>query len=317
MRRAQQIVSGEQENFESTTKDGSIKFDCRMSEENKRKFSPWASQKSLTTYLGRKPKCIRSKGKDTFVVEVEGRDGNDKMNQLAIINDCPVEVEEGKDSFIKALVYVNEYNMSNCESYKGKLIELFNLKDVVEANWIKSKHNQTKPLLISFRGSAVPGYIDIPGEQAKTKVYEYKQKTMLCFKCLEFGHRTKFCRGEKKCRKCHDTGHEMEQCSQTESACYHCEGNHMAGSTKCPICRYEEEILAIQTFETKERVPKGQAKLILGKSNPNFRMNFSQALRKQTHQDNIITTMQRKPLTENPKNTSFHLSKEKTASDLA
>ena len=103
----------------------------------------------------------------------------------------------------------------------------------MEATWIKVKDDRTKPLLIHLSGSEMPSYIDLPGEQEKTRVYEYRERPKVCRKCLEYGHRTKFCEKETKCRLCCQTSHMAVKCLQQTARCYHCEGEHQTGSRIC------------------------------------------------------------------------------------
>ena len=48
-------------------------------------------------------------------------------------------------------------------------------------------------LLISFNEKEPIKYLEIPGEEAKTKVYEYYEMPMSFKKCLEYGHMLKRC----------------------------------------------------------------------------------------------------------------------------
>ena len=56
----------------------------------------------------------------------------------------------------------------------------YGLVEVVEPTWIKLRASQrAKPLLLSF-GGEVPLSIDIPGELMRSRVYEYKQRLLMC-----------------------------------------------------------------------------------------------------------------------------------------
>ena len=276
-RRALQIMSGEQETSKQLRKDFAHIFDCKMAENDKKKFLPWMLEKCLTNYLGGKPKCIRSKTKDTISIEIKTREEGEKIEQMKELNGCPVEIKPNNERELKALIYVKEYNMLDFDTYKKGLVAQFGLRDVVEASWIKTKDNRTKPLLLSLNGSEIPTYLDIPGEQERSRVYEYKKKPTMCQKCLEYGHRTKFCMKEMKCIKCYETTHKAEECQRELSGCYHCEGKHRTGSRMCSEYRYEEEIEAIQG---RERVNRAQARLIFQSRTTIDRMNYAAILKK-------------------------------------
>lgn len=60
-----------------------------------------------------------------------------------------------------------------------------------------------------------------------------------CFKCMEFGHQAKFCKGEdrsKCCRKCGELGHIAKDCTKAPK-CMLCteNGDHATGGTRCPV----------------------------------------------------------------------------------
>lgn len=73
-----------------------------------------------------------------------------------------------------------------------------------------------------------------------------REKTILtkCFRCLEFGHIARSCKGatdrSRKCRKCGEEGHIAKNCSKNPS-CMFCvkdhpdNANHVAGSNSCPV----------------------------------------------------------------------------------
>lgn len=73
-----------------------------------------------------------------------------------------------------------------------------------------------------------------------------------CFKCLEFGHRKKDCKGDdrsKCCLNCNQMDHQAKDCTN-EQFCSTCrEKGHRADSTKCPTFR---KLLKVQTSEKKQ-----------------------------------------------------------------
>ena len=106
--------------------------------------------------------------------------------------------------------------------------------------------------------------MEIAGEQAKTKVYEYKFKPMMCNKCLEYRHSAKHCKSvEQICGRCDEGGHDKTKCSSPEIKCHNCKGNYYTGSNRCNIFQYEQEVLVIQI---REHVIRQQAILQLDKT---------------------------------------------------
>ena len=194
------------------------------------------------------------------------------MEKLNELNGCKVDTQQNVDRELKALVYIKEYNMIDFERFKKGLMSQFGGLREVRASWIKVKDNRTKPLLLHLKGNEIPTYLEIPREQDKSKVYEYKNRPSMCQKCQEYGHRTKFCTNKMKCRKCYEATHIADKCQREDSGCFHCRGIHRTGNRICPQCRYEEEIEAIQG---RERVNRTQARLILQSRTPNDKMNYA------------------------------------------
>ena len=48
-------------------------FKCSMSEENKRKVTPWLLESTLRQRLGSKPKTLRAIGMDAFLMEINDK----------------------------------------------------------------------------------------------------------------------------------------------------------------------------------------------------------------------------------------------------
>ena len=71
----------------------------------------------------------------------------------------------------------------------------YNLKYVQQTFWIKPRNPISKQIILTFKEKTVPEYIEIAGEQAKTKVYGYISAPMMCQKYLDFGHTQKNCKG--------------------------------------------------------------------------------------------------------------------------
>ena len=276
IRRARQIYD---QAYESTVTSVSYHthFDCTMNEESKKKISPWLLEKCLQNSLGGKPKSIRSKNPTTFIIEVQGKRQSTEVTRIKSINGYPVKIEPNRTiGSCKGLVYIYNYNMSEFEHFKQNLITDLGLSDAVEATWIKSKSNLAIPLLLTFRGN-LPTYVTIPGEQAKSKVYEYKQKPLLCKRCQTYNHRDKYCQRNVVCRQCGEADHPAEGCNNP-TKCFHCGNGHEAGNSQCIEYKFEEELLSVQK---KEGVPRYQARFIINERNPNFRNDYANALKQQ------------------------------------
>ena len=243
---------------------------------------PWTIEKGLVEHLGRKPVYLRSKPNEenTLIVEIATKNDAIKMRELEKLGDIPVEVGTSDSrNPEKGLIYIQGYDLLNYEPYTESLRKQHNLAKVEMASWIKTKNSNTRALLLSFKGETeMPEFIDIPGESARTRVYEYKRMPTLCGKCLEFGHPAKVCRGQERCTKCAAEDHKAESC-ESEIKCYHCQTRHVTGDKKlCQEYLDEAETLHIQT---QSQISRAQAKVIFGQRKAEAAgLNYAGAARK-------------------------------------
>ena len=253
-----------------------IKFD---SPQLKRNISPFLLEKCIQAKIGNKPRTIRTKDSTTFTIQVSKKEESISLSKIDSINGTPVTVTLNDSADIsKGLIYIYEYDMTDFDSFKAGLMNRHGLVNVEEAVWIKPRRgSNVKPLMLSFR-TAIPDYIDVPGERMRTKVYEYIKKPLLCGKCLDYGHSKKVCQGSPKCKNC--AADEIHENCTNDKRCYHCSLNHEAGNKICQEYKYEAEILAVQA---KSRVSRQQARLIFLRENPTFRtLNFANAVKSNT-----------------------------------
>jgi hypothetical protein len=278
-RRARQIYDGNTETVTRPAEAFASHFRCSIDESEKRKITPWLMQKHVETHLGSKPKCIRSGGKNSFIIEVMNKQQSKDIINMKKIEKLPVLIEAHQHSLSKGLIYIYEYNLDFFEDFKSGLINDYNLHDAQIANWIKPRNPYAKPILITFNERNSPEFIEIAGEQSKTKVYEYISSPMVCAKCLDFGHPIKYCKNNTYiCLRCNEPGHSIADCQSSILKCHHCGGDHQTKSNKCPEYKYEKEI---QIIQTREKISRQQARINLNKTNPNLKMNFAKITKQQ------------------------------------
>ena len=272
-RRAIQILRGDDE---SSFNGNSFPthFSCKMDPAKKRSFTPWALEKCITHELASKPSSIRSKGDTEFIIQVDNEKDSITLPRIKKLNNVEVQIEECKDiNQSKGLIYLygDKHQIHN-EAYQKDLKKEFKLVDVELARWIKPRNPNVKAVLITFRENIPPKYLDILGEQAKTKVNEYFEKPMSCQNCLRYGHTTKRCKETRPtCARCSKTGHSANRCNASEK-CIHCGDNHLAFSRTCQIQKEEQDIVVVRT---RERVSRSQAIQILRKQTPARGMNYA------------------------------------------
>ena len=243
---------------------------------------PWTIEKALVEHLGRKPVYLRSKPgeENTLIVEIATKNDAIKMRELEKLGDIPVQVGTSDSrNPQQGLIYIQGYDLLDYEHYTESLRKQHNLAKVEMASWIKTKNSNSRALLLSFKGETeMPEFIDIPGESARTKVFEYKRMPTLCGKCLEFGHPAKVCRGQESCAKCAAEDHKAESC-EDEIKCYHCQTGHVTGDKKlCQEYRDEAETLHIQT---QSQISRAQAKVVFSQRKAEATgLNYAGAARK-------------------------------------
>lgn len=114
-------------------------------------------------------------------------------------------------------------NIYRCQ--KRKIVNGNKTKDWIPAKTIK----------VTFRGQQVPDEVNFG--YSSRKVNPDVPRVLLCFKCMRFGHASKFCKQEKQtCRHC-GYQHDVIQGTKCEKElrCFHCHSNeHDAGDKSCP-----------------------------------------------------------------------------------
>ena len=124
-------------------------------------------------------------------------------------------ITEYNDNKYKGLIYIYQYNLDDFEEFKEGLKE-HNIFDATLVSWIKPRTPFTKAVLLTFRDYNMPEYIEIPGEQSKSKIYEYVTRPQTCGKCLDFRHGVKYCKSiHQICTKCSEVGYDRANCTNT------------------------------------------------------------------------------------------------------
>ena len=100
--------------------------------------------------------------------------------------------------------------------------------------------------MITFVNDKLPEFIRIPGEAERTKVYDYKDRPMLCKKCWKYGHTEKRCLSQVVlCGRCAGPGHQSGGCISEVAKCGSCGGARISGHASCLDRKKEQTILEI------------------------------------------------------------------------
>ena len=215
-------------------------------------------QKCFTQELGAQPRTIRSKSETEFIIEVNNENESKAILTITKINNVDVEITECSNiNQSMGLVYIYDYNVpdSDFEKYSEDLKNEFKLFHYQNAFWIKTKNITAMPPILTFREKETPKFLNIIGEQSKTKVFEYFERLMMCQVYLDYGHTAKRCKNSIPIfGKCNTRGHSIKNCRKNEIIYHHCEDNHQSFSRKCQ--RYKLEIEVIKNSNERTRVKK-------------------------------------------------------------
>ena len=133
--------------------------------------------------------------------------------------------------------------------FRSGFMQQHYLQEIIEPRWIKARHNnRAKPRSLSFRSfrEELPLYIDIPGENMKSKVYEYKERPVMCKKCLQYGHTKNSCRDNQRCAKSGEDNHEVAKYTTNEPRCLHCSLTFEASTTPAAEQAFAQSVKAIR-----------------------------------------------------------------------
>ena len=259
--------AGEEEQYERF-------LDLTMKPEEKRMQCPYKLKKILQNDYQVKETNIKGI-RGGFTIKTENAEQSEKLMSMKKIAEIECKVSDHKIfNSTRGLIYINEYNINDISKFSTSMKLKYNTTEVIKANWIKTRNENTTPLLLTFSRTSLPESIKIPGEQTMTQVYPYRQRPMFCSKCLQYNHTSKYCNMQHdRCKRCATEGHSGSNCKNIP-VCYHCKGNHQAGDRTCVKQIEEQEILNIQM---KERVGRRYASQIYFERFPDRKTSYATA----------------------------------------
>jgi len=267
---AMRLVEGGANNQTSPRTDNVCEYyEIKTKNEVLRKMCPFKTEKFLVDSLGISRENITI-DKNNYIVKCENKAQSKKAANLKTILDIPCRfVLHENFNRSKGLIYTRNYSLAVAEQFLIKLKTRFDLFDAVVADWIKPRNEHTKPLLLTFNTSTPPNTIEIPGD--RLKVYEYLPRPLFCRKCLEYSHTLKRCTNAQRCQKC-SLAHKTDECQIESLKCFHCEGDHPAGSSKCIVQEREQQITLIRY---REKVSWPEARQRYHRQFPNGKTNYA------------------------------------------
>ncbi|CAG9790271.1 unnamed protein product [Diatraea saccharalis] len=86
---------------------------------------------------------------------------------------------------------------------------------------------------VTFAGNVLPERVNYG--LCLVPVEEYIKPVLQCYKCMGFGHTTKFCKRNIVCSICSES-HSYKECTNTNKPlCINCKGEHIAVAGTCPV----------------------------------------------------------------------------------
>ena len=87
-------------------------------------------------------------------------------------------------------------------------------------------------------------------ERKEVDRYMPQLRITQCYNCYGYGHRASQCRCHRKCGKCGEEDHAINDCTKEQAKCMHCDGSHPAWHYECDVRKAVSRRLADHKIET-------------------------------------------------------------------
>lgn len=132
----------------------------------------------------------------------------------------------------------------------AEVLDIFSPAGVISVYRCTKQENQqkvpTETVIATFAGTDRPS--EIKAWPLIYKVEALAPRPLQCAKCWRFGHSTKGCRSETRCRICgaiYGAGHSTAECQSDNKTCCLCKANHAADDPNCPARSKELQVIEI------------------------------------------------------------------------
>ena len=117
-----------------------------------------------------------------------------------------------------------------------------NSTQLAKLSWLSSRHVRKAygSMVVFFtKGSEAArflrdGFFTVGGESAYVRVFEPNTGPPQCYNCQGLGHKAFSCKEVKRCGKCAQEGHDLNNCQVIKPRCVMCSGPHTVMSRHCP-----------------------------------------------------------------------------------
>ena len=217
---------------------------------SRKKFNPWVIEKSFTQKIGSEPATIRSNNESKIALKSQTKKKAKSSNYRVTI--CSTFSRKDRSWNIRSRRHQPKKRpdphprLQNLGYWK---IRHWNKERVqplgcARNNLDKNRKHCFYSTPTDLKKKKPPRFIEFPGKQVKTKVYQYYERPMTCKTCLRYGHTVKIYRKTiAACARCSSEGHNKDECTSTEIRCWYCRADYQAFSSDCPIFKRETEII--------------------------------------------------------------------------
>lgn len=119
--------------------------------------------------------------------------GKDQQTATTKGYECEI-VEHRPFNEMKVVFYTYQPDLINAEKLKEGLHEYCQVTKLIPAYWIQIKNMKTTAFLATFEGRDISQYIEIPGEQAKSMLYEHILNSISGNTYQSYEHAEKYCK---------------------------------------------------------------------------------------------------------------------------
>ena len=201
-----------------------IKYFIVSFEENRYSVNPYAVIAEVAKMTGLKPLSVTGQNRTSFVVELRNRMQAGRVVKMTHVQskECNVTPHPSSNQS-RGLIYIHEFDVSDFDDFQGGLKERYNISDIQEVAFIKTRNPDTKAFIATFLQETLSQSLYIPGDRLDTRVIPFINRPMMCHKCQGYGHTAKRCTAENTiCKRCSVVGHSKEHCCADQPVCHHC-----------------------------------------------------------------------------------------------
>ena len=140
-----------------------------MEDGKKRLMCPFQLEADLATQVESNVESIRGGGKDRILVNVYSKNQSQNMRVEQIAGVKFQVSEDTSLSNTSGLVFIQNYHITDMESFTAGVNDQCSVREIVKADWIRSRNQNTEGNVITLKCDKLPEYIRIPGESQRTK----------------------------------------------------------------------------------------------------------------------------------------------------